>query len=62
MTLKINVKILFFLFVLLAFSACTKDQKITVEADNYKGVFIINEGGFNKSNGSIGLYKPGSND
>ena len=62
MTQKINVKFLFFLSVLLAFSACTKDEKITVEADNYKGVFIINEGGFNKANGSIGLFKPGTND
>lgn len=62
MTQKINVKIMFFLSLLLVFSACTKDEKITVEADNYKGVFIVNEGGFNKANGSIGLYKPGTND
>jgi len=44
---------------LIAFSSCKKDQDLTIETENYKGVFVVNEGGFGKSNGSIGLYKPG---
>ena len=44
---------------LIAFSSCKKDEIVTVETENYKGVFVVNEGGFAKSNGSIGLYKPG---
>lgn len=42
------------------FSSCKKDSESTVETEDYKGIFVVNEGGFNKSNGSIGLYKPGS--
>jgi DNA-binding beta-propeller fold protein YncE len=45
--------------LVIAFSSCKKDQDLNVETENYKGVFVVNEGGFAKSNGSIGLYKPG---
>jgi hypothetical protein len=45
--------------LLIAFSSCKKDQDLNVETENYKGIFVVNEGGFAKSNGSIGLYKPG---
>ena len=45
---------------LIAFSSCKKDENLTVETENYKGIFVVNEGGFAKSNGSIGLYKPGT--
>ena len=45
--------------LVLTFSACKKDQDLSVETENYKGIFVVNEGGFAKSNGSIGLYKPG---
>jgi DNA-binding beta-propeller fold protein YncE len=45
--------------LLIAFSSCKKDQDLNIETENYKGVFVVNEGGFAKSNGSIGLYKPG---
>lgn len=50
----------FIAVALIAFSSCKKDQDLNVETENYKGVFVVNEGGFGKSNGSIGLYKPGS--
>lgn len=46
--------------VIIAFSSCQKEGKKTVLTENYKGIFVINEGGFQKSNGSLGLYKPGS--
>lgn len=62
MTKKINFKHLVLIAFLINLSACVKDEAITVEADNYKGVFIINEGGFNQANGSVGLYKPGTNE
>jgi hypothetical protein len=42
------------------FSACKKDENVNVTTENYKGIIVVNEGGFNKSNGSIGLYKPGT--
>lgn len=42
------------------FSACKKDENENVTTENYKGIIVVNEGGFNKSNGSIGLYKPGT--
>jgi len=42
------------------FSACKKDENVNVSTENYKGIIVVNEGGFNKSNGSIGLYKPGT--
>jgi DNA-binding beta-propeller fold protein YncE len=45
--------------MLISFASCEKDDNITIETENYKGVFVVNEGGFAKSNGSIGLYKPG---
>jgi len=44
----------------LALASCKKDENTTVTTENYKGFLVVNEGGFNKSNGTIGLYKPGS--
>ncbi|MES2618527.1 MAG: hypothetical protein V4613_11655 [Bacteroidota bacterium] len=48
--------------VLLAiiFASCKPEKEETVATENYKGVIVINEGGFLKSNGSVGIYKPGS--
>lgn len=40
--------------------SCGKDEVESVETENYKGIFVVNEGGFNKSNGTVGLYKPGT--
>lgn len=49
------------IFILsLAFSSCKKDSEITVETEDFKGLIVVNEGGFNKSNGSVGVYKPGT--
>lgn len=48
------------LVAVLSFTSCKKDEIIDTTTENYKGVFVINEGGFNKSNGSIGLFKPGT--
>ncbi len=45
--------------VLLTFSSCKKDSNVEVETENYKGVVVVNEGAFGKSNGSVGIYKPG---
>lgn len=42
-----------------AFSSCKKDETQILETENFKGVLVVNEGGFGKSNGSVGLYKPG---
>lgn len=44
----------------LSFTSCKKDENTIVSTENFKGYFIVNEGGFNKSNGSLGLYKPGT--
>lgn len=43
----------------LTFSSCKKDSNVEVETENYKGVIVVNEGAFGKSNGSVGIYKPG---
>ncbi|MDP2176545.1 MAG: hypothetical protein Q8K70_11605 [Bacteroidota bacterium] len=56
--IKISQALLLLSFSLLI--GCKKDEKVTVLTENYKGVYVINEGGFQKSNGSIGLYKPGT--
>jgi DNA-binding beta-propeller fold protein YncE len=58
-TIKLSQALSLLLFISLWFG-CKKDEKITVLTENYKGFFVINEGGFQKSNGSIGLYKPGT--
>jgi YVTN family beta-propeller protein len=45
------------------FSACKKDEtEEVVVTENYKGVLVVNEGGFLKSNATVGIYKPGSGD
>lgn len=49
-----------FTFGLLSLTSCGKDEDINVVSEDYTGIFVVNEGGFNKSNGSIGLYKPGT--
>ncbi len=43
-----------------AFTSCKKDENTVVTTENYKGYLVVNEGGFNKSNGSVGLFKPGT--
>lgn len=56
-----NIKSLqFFCLLSVAFFACKPDAQQTITTDDFKGVFVVNEGGFGKANGSIGLYKPGS--
>jgi len=57
--MNINKLSCFVAVILITFASCEKDENITIETENYKGVFVVNEGGFSKSNGSIGLYKPG---
>jgi DNA-binding beta-propeller fold protein YncE len=57
--MNINKLSCFVAVILITFASCEKDENITIETENYKGVFVVNEGGFAKSNGSIGLYKPG---
>lgn len=49
-------------FVIVAFAACKKKEDTTVETENFRGVFVVNEGGFGKSNASVGLFKPGTGD
>lgn len=44
------------------FSACKPDEDVKVETENFEGVIVVNEGGFGKSNASIGLFKPGTGD
>ncbi len=46
---------------ILFFSACKKDKKETIITTDNKGAIILNEGGFGKSNASIGVYKKGDN-
>ena len=48
-----------FAISLLSFTACTKDEDIQVTTESYKGLIVVNEGGFGKSNGSVGVYKTG---
>jgi len=56
-----NIRSFYFCFLLsIALFACKPDAQQTIITDDFKGVFVVNEGGFGKSNGSIGLYKPGS--
>lgn len=57
--IKLTQSLSLLLFISLWFG-CKKEEKITVLTENYKGIYVINEGGFQKSNGSIGLYKPGT--
>lgn len=58
--IKINRYALIFATAALAFSSCKPEETTEVQTENYKGVVVVNEGGFNKSNGSLGLYKPGT--
>ncbi len=44
------------------FSACKPDEDVKVETENFEGVIVVNEGGFGKSNGSVGVFKPGTGD
>lgn len=57
---KTNKIAVLLLAIPLIFTSCKKEENKTVVTENYKGTLIVNEGGFGKSNGSIGLYKPGS--
>jgi hypothetical protein len=57
--MNINTIVSLVAAILITFTSCKKDENLTVETENYKGIFVVNEGGFAKSNGSIGLYKPG---
>ena len=47
-----------FLFI----NGCKKDEETIVTTENNKGVIVVNEGGFLKSNGSVGIYKPGTSE
>lgn len=47
------------IFFLTTLFSCTKEKETTVETENFKGIFIVNEGAYGQSNGSVGLYKPG---
>ncbi|MCC6817278.1 MAG: hypothetical protein IT245_00080 [Bacteroidia bacterium] len=60
MTNNLNSYLFAFACLFVFFSSCKKDENLTVETEDFKGVFVINEGGFNKANGSLGLYKPGT--
>lgn len=44
----------------LIFNACKKDEETTVITPDTKGVIVVNEGGYGKSNGSVGIYKLGT--
>lgn len=57
---KIKFSLISLSLLVFTFSSCKKDDAVTVETENYKGIVVINEGGFNKSNGSVGIYKPGT--
>ncbi|MBC7426802.1 MAG: hypothetical protein H7321_09730 [Bacteroidia bacterium] len=48
------------LMIVATISSCKKPTDEIVEAEDYKGVYVINEGAFGKGNGSIGLYKTGN--
>lgn len=60
MTKNKSIKVLATLIFISTLIGCQKEKATTVLTENYKGIFIVNEGGFQKSNGSVGLYKPGS--
>lgn len=57
---KIKFSVISLSLMIFTFTSCKKDDAVTVETENYKGIVVINEGGFNKSNGSVGIYKPGT--
>jgi YVTN family beta-propeller protein len=52
------------LVLLIAVSGCTKDDPVAPVQENpisTKGIYILNEGGFTKSNATLTLYMPDSN-
>jgi YVTN family beta-propeller protein len=53
---------LFSALAITLFSSCKKDENKQEEKENFKGVIVLNEGGFGKSNASVGMYKPGTGD
>ena len=56
---KISSISMLLLATIFVFSSCDKDKEVKIETENYKGLIVTNEGGFNKSNASVGVYKPG---
>lgn len=57
---QFSVSALLVLFLTVGLWSCKPEKEETVNTENYKGIIVVNEGGFLKSNGSVGLYKPGS--
>ena len=58
------VRFLSTLILIIAFSGCSKNDPIASIQENpnsLTGVYILNEGGFTKSNSSLTLYVPDSN-
>ncbi len=57
--MKKSIIIISLTVILIGINSCKKETT-TVETENFKGVIVVNEGQFQKSNGSIGLFKPGN--
>jgi hypothetical protein len=60
------MKHLLYILILIIFSSCVKDkpqpsEKSDVQLSSGKKVFIVNEGPFNSSHGSVSLYDPATN-
>jgi len=51
-------RILTFVWAALIFAGCEKDRDVVIESDFTHGVYIINEGSFQASNGSISYFDP----
>ncbi|MDP4205039.1 MAG: YncE family protein [Bacteroidota bacterium] len=53
---KNSVLALLFIAVIFIFGSCKNDEDTTLKPG--KGIFIVNEGGFGKNNGTISLFDP----
>ena len=52
------------LILIIAYSGCSKNDPVALVQENPSsstGIYILNEGGFTKSNSSLTLYVPDSN-